>query len=842
MDSQLSSLRGRPDQGGYLALAQRYSPDLPWTNSDPAALGPVVMKFVRDHEPFFKRWADTWYENFQFIFGNHNIKWSKRYGFAVDYDFLRRGSPFALRSQTNIARVVAEALASLIYSNLPTWDVDTMDESAVKGKRYAKIVQKLLDCYMQRLSMDKELAAAALIYVVFGQVAAKVDWNYTGGKLLEIPKYQKIQSPVYTTYMAPNPVTGGLLEVPVQAKDAMGNPVTEERWEEVLDSMGRQIIDKFFAGDTFVDILTPFEYRREIGSRGTHKTRWMQHVRLLDYDQYLDEYYETPGKTKYFGQIRPIYQDPDIYSLAVKQFMRMQFTTPPSVDEGFRRNENVLRSSLFRYKVLVVEHYDRPHPIKWPLGRKLVVANGFCTHVTTPTYNTNKLDGWHPFLEAQWMNLSPSSIASGPMQDVVRKNRELDVKDSLIATAVRRNMGSQLLVKTGSGADPQKITGEPGQAHEVNDPYGVRWLHDDMPLPAVLPALRQMDKDDVYDTSGAGEALRGQPSTGASSGYQEKQREEREEKRLTPPRKSFEFFVSGIGEKIWSCTKTNVVKLGDDVVGYLRRAAAGEYTIDEVVAMLSSTVDFGVDVKVEKSSMAVKSKATHQATLMELASGPFAQRLMTDAGVLDTFAEEFDAQELRDDSSAHRDRAGRENEVFGDMCRLGVDMEGVRKPIVLFEDDDKVHMASHAKWLIQNLEEVLANEMMLLEFLTHQETHRIQDQEKQGQVMPGTSLQVPGMVQASAGIPTPTSQTVAQDSMMRKATQQQQQQQPGQPPPQGGGPQQPGQAPQGGRQAPQAPKVRTGGPRGAKTTNPAAPSSATPPARAGGMGGRNASA
>lgn len=794
------------------AKASAYAPGLPWNTFKAEDLGPVIMAFVQDHEPFFKRWAEVWYQNFQFLFGNDNLRWSKRYGFAVDFDMLRANSSASTRANTNLARVIVESLASFIFGNLPDWEVEAMDESSIKGKRYRKIVQRLLECYMERLMMEKEFKPAATIFTLFGQFAAEINWDKNAGQLLEIPRYEKKDSPMYSTYMAPNPYTGGLIETPSNLVDMNGQPLTEKSWEPVLDSMGRHIIDKLFAGDVSVDVLTPFEYRREMGKYGIHKTKWIQRFKLMDYDEFLDEYSGLPGQTKEFKNIRPVYSDPTIYSQAIRHYMRMQFTSPPSLGEGFRRGENIFKTSLFKYKVWVVEHWDKPHAKKWPKGRRVVVANGVCTHITEPSYSTNKLDGWHPFVEAQWMTVAPSSIAAGPMNDVVKKNRELNVKDALIATSVRRNMGSQLLIKTGSGIDPQKMTGEPGMSHEVQDIMGARYLNDDVPIPPIIGRLREMDKEDTYESSGAMDALRGQASAGATSGYQEKQREEREEKRVGPARKSFELAVSGIGEKIIACLKANVISLDDSVMGYLKRSAAGEFSVDDVVSFLSSPIDYGVDIKVVKSSMAIKSKATYQATLQEVAqNGAVANRISTDAKVLDAYLKEFDIVALRDASAPHRDRAARENEVFLDMLRLGPDTEGITRPIVLFEDDDVIHEAEHQELIIKNFEELRNNEYLLMEVITHMERHRMQREEKEGKLMPGTSLQAATMEAQARKTALPTPQTIFMDAQMRKQQQAQlpppdqgQGQGQGQPPQQGA-PQPP--AATGNKQAPQAPKV-----------------------------------
>jgi hypothetical protein len=767
--------------------AHALAPSAPWNNWKADDLGRVVMDFMEDQEAFWSRWAETWYQNFSFIYGNQNVVWSRRHGYAVDRDFLRREPSTATRAQTNLARVVVEALASLIYSNLPSWDVNAASESSVSGKRFKKIIQKLLDAYMQRLCMDKEFSTASLIYTTCGQVGAWVDWDHTGGQLRDVPRWHKVKKPVYTDFMAENPFTGGLLETPTPALDSMGEPLFEEQWERVIDELGRQIIDKMFSGDAFVDMLTPFEYRREIGSQGTHKTKYVQRIRLMDFDDYLDKYSTLKGKTKYFDQVKPVYSNPAIYKIAVRHFMRMQYTTPPNMQDSSQRNPQVMRHDTLKNKVLVVEHFDRPHPVKWPRGRRLIIVNGVCTHVTEPSYNTNKKDGWHPLVEAQWLAVAPSSVATGPMNDVIAKNRELNVADGLLASMLRRNCGSQLLIKQSAGVDPQRFTGEPGKVHQVLDPFAFRWLHDDMPISPVVAELRGSIKEDIYETSGAQDALRGERSEGASSGYAQRQIQEREERRLAPAKKSFGYFARGIGEKLFACVKQNTITLDDDMMGILTRSGAGEFKPQDVIAMLSQPIDYGVEINIEDESMALKSKATMQATLLELVQKTPAGVRLQNPKVLDQVLKLFDAEDLRDPSRVHRDRAESENEVFDDMLRLGFDREGIAKPIVFFEDDDDIHIEEHTTWYLENIDEIRQNPELLKEHILHLETHRLQKQEKEAQLPPGTALQTPNMMSAisqgaASGQPNsgpPSLRVVygkAQEMNMQKAMQPQAQQ------------------------------------------------------------------
>lgn len=796
--------------------------DSPWNCTDPALLGPVIVADIQSQEPYFRRWAESWFMTMMYIFGQHNFKWSPTHGFAVDFDDVRRRQPSNfLRAYTNIARIAIESLVSGLFSNMPVWDAETIDQSAIAGRQQKKIISKLLGGVYQMIQAEKDLGAGAFVFATFGQMAFDSSWNSMAGKIIEVPRYMKQQLPAFTSYMAPNPATQGLIETPTMVTDTGGRPYMEQDWQIERDSMGRQIVDKIFTGNPELTVLTPFEYRRRIGSVGTHKSRSVQIFRLVDYDQYLDRYGQIGGKTSNYENVQPVYANNSVYQFAMRFFMRMMYVAPPSMDDVGGTNYFIGGGRALRNKVLVVEHYDEPHPIKWPKGRRVIVANGQCTHITTPQYNTGKMDGWHPISEAQWMNCYPSSIASGPMQDLVKKNHELNVLDSFMATASRRNLASQLLVKSGSGIDPDRLVGEPGLVHEVNDVFGARYLHDEIPIPPVVAQMRQMYKDDAYEQSGAMDAQRG-GQTNAKSGYQDKIIEEREEKRLAPARKAWRGAVAAAGEKILYALKANVVRLDESLMGYMIANAEGEFTPQDVISFMSKPLGIGTQVKVVEDSMSLRSKASYKALLQEIAGGPAGQRLAADAKVLDRYLKEMGVETLRDKSATHRERAERENETFLDMIRLGFDMEGIAKPLVLFEDDDNIHIEEHTDFIAKYWDLVRHNKAFLMEFYIHLETHRLQDQEKKATLMPGTSLETGAMVQQASQMPRPSLQTIGMDSAMRKQREAAQPPQPGQ-----------GAAPQGEPKAPGQPGARPQNPNAPANTQRAAAQNAPQGAQAG---------
>ena len=66
--------------------AKSLTPYIPWCQDEVDNLGPAVQQFLLDQESYLRRWAHRWFENFQFIFGNTSVRWSRRYDFAVDVE------------------------------------------------------------------------------------------------------------------------------------------------------------------------------------------------------------------------------------------------------------------------------------------------------------------------------------------------------------------------------------------------------------------------------------------------------------------------------------------------------------------------------------------------------------------------------------------------------------------------------------------------------------------------------------------------------------------------------------------------------------------------------------
>jgi hypothetical protein len=799
-------------------MLAEHCPNSPWCQEDPEKIAQAVFGLVQDQEPFIKQWSYKWYENMQFVYGNHHLKWSRKFGVAVDTDFMRPTSrAINQRSHTNITKVCAESLGSLLYSNTPEWEAKATNDSCSTSSRWEKISQSLLDAQVKITELHHDLRMAANSFVTYGQIAACVEWDHTTGEVIQIPAYQKGPGQNYRSGLKPEPILGGLLDGVMPALGSDGQPTQSEQWKILHDDDGMPQMRDVHLGRVKISFLTPFEYRRQPGSSGMHNSKYVQRFKLVDFDDWIRDYGEAEGKTKHFSKVIPQNMNQVIAHFATMQFLRLNMISP--ISDDYWRQSGYSFTEYLRRKIMVIEHYDRPCE-DWPQGRKVVVANGHCTHICKPQYRTNKMGGWHPFVEAQWFSILPSNMAVGPLHDVVAKNKQLNTTDSLIATSLLRNFGSHLLVKAGGGLDPAKLSGTPGEIHEVSDPSTVaRWLHDQTPIPAAIGAIREETKGDVYEVSGAGDALRGQRTQGVSSGYAYRQAQEREERRLTPARKEFERFVGGIGEKVLSCMKSNCIRLGDDVIGYLKKNSAGKFSIQDAISFISQPLDYGVDISVTEGSMELKSKATTQANLIELNSKtPLGVRLQNDPNVMDKFLKYFGAESLRDRSAAHRDRAQRENEVFADVLAIGPTGKADSLPLVWAQDDHDIHMDAHGEWMIKNDYELGQSPWLMESCLLHIEQHRIQKRELAGEVPPGTTQIVPQMAQYARSNP------IRQGVVMEKQAMDQQkaQQVAGTPPGQGQGQGQGQPQPQGQPPAGQAPQQQQGpkAPGGAKQPAP----------------------
>lgn len=725
---------------------------MPWMTNEYSQLESAVNGLAIQGDFQNRRWAQKWFENFQFILGNHYLKWSRQFDFAIDTDFLRTNVDAQKRSQTNISRIVLEALSSMIYSQLPDIHAEAKYDSSSRGARLAKTFESICECYNERLNLHEEFDIGSTMLVMFSKVFSKVSWNRAAGGTFQRKRQQMAKVPKFTTRKEADPVTGEPIVVPVPLMDpATNQPIMIDAWQDVLDESGKPMLERVRTGDVEVDFLTPFEIQYDPMAKTLAKAKWIQQVRVMDYDDFMTEFYDQPGAIKEnLDRVRGGAISAPVRHMAIRHFLRTVFAIPPVLD--FTGQLNLTSLFLLRNKVLVVEHYDRPsegharRPTPFLAeGRRTILANGRIAVVSTPQYRINNTIGWHPFAEAKWLPLAPSNQSSGPMSDTVQKNRELNLTDSLMSLGLQRFGGPTLLINENAGIDKNKWTGEPGQSFYVSgDPQAaVAFAADKQPVPALAGQYRQQVKDDVYEVSAAQDSLRGERNIGATSGYQARIYEDRERRRTSKAMRNWESLVKQTYMKIGACLQQNAVKMDDQVVSRIMRTTDGEVTQADIYAFLNGPLDFGVDLVIKPDSMATKSKATKIADMQEAMANPLiAQYVAQDPGMVDAYLDFMEIEVLRTNiNSVHRDRAKKENAIFLDMIpyrdpAMLSQAFGEDLPIVLWQDDDQAHLLEHARDFVKNYERYKQNPAVYRMLLIHQAWHEQNFKAKQDEQSP----------------------------------------------------------------------------------------------------------
>jgi hypothetical protein len=717
---------------------------VPWQTNELSALEGSINSLTVTADLINRRWAQKWFENFQFVMGNQNLKWSKKFDFAFDTDFLSQDTSMNRnKTTTNISRVVCETLSSHLFSNMPELDIVSKYEDSSRTERLALLLKAMKGAYDERLDLHSEFDMGSVGLVMYSKIYFKISFDRNQGSLLKRIKQQVIKVPKLATTMETDPLTGQNVVVPVIVKDEQGQPVMIETFDDVLDELGNPIEEQVTTGDAEVEVCTPFEMRIDSTAKTFARSKWIQQIRIMDYDDFMTEYGEQPGMLEdRLRRIKGGTINSPVMSLAIRHFLRTMYSAPPSLDYAGRSTTAPM--TMLKNKVLVIEHYDRPteghkyNPTPWlKEGRRVVMANGYIVGISTPQYRTNKKDGWHPFVEARWMPLPPSSESSGPMSDIVQKNRQINLTDTLMQMAIERQSNSTLLINESSGLDKDKWTGEPGQTFTVvGDPStAASYVADKNPLPALVNQYRQMQKDDIYEISGAQDAMRGQKNSGATSGYQAKIYEEREKRRVSKAKRNWEYAIGSVYEKLFCCVQQNMVKFDDSIVNSIKRSSNGDVLDADVIAFLNGPMDFGVDLSVRASSMETKSKASEQALMQESIQVPaIAEKLVTDPGMLDNYMDFMGMDALRTISSVHRERAKKENCYFNDMSKVRSQERLMQLaadiPVVIWQDDDMVHNIEHTKDFVRNYDKYKNNQTLMLLINAHLAHHEQQQKAK----------------------------------------------------------------------------------------------------------------
>lgn len=733
---------------------------MPWQTNDRKQLEGAIYSLAIQADYENRRWAQKWFEQHQFVLGNQSFKWSRQHDFAVDVDFLRARRGDNYQCQTNISRVVLESLASSIYSQLGELEFNTIDHATSRGRRLTKTLEGVGECYNERLGMHQEFDYGSNVLTLYSRVYGKIYWDKNAGFRFKRPKQAPVKQPKMTTRLETDPVTGEQMSVPCPVLDANGQPEMIDTYQTLVGPDGQPIYEWAPNGDAAIEMLTPYEVRAE-NARTFSRSKWIQQIRVMDYDDFMTEFASEPGAIdSEMRRVKGGIVSTTVRAMAYRHFLRAMFSSPPTLD--FNGQMSMTSMLAMKNKILVIEHFDRPteghkyNQTPWLReGRRSVLANGRLVLVSTPQYRVPGCAiGWHPYFEARWLIVPPSAEATGPMSDTVAKNREVNMTDNMMSIAVKRTAGGQVLVNELSGLDKNKITGEPGMTHYVsgnpNEAYAI--MSDKQPVPPSLVNYRQQQIDDTWLVSATDDSLRGERSVGATSGYQARIYEERAQKRISKAENNWHEFCAMAYKKLFHCIQQNASQMDPSVVARIMRSAQGDITESDVYDYLKGPMDFGVDVSMKYGSMRLKSHATKIADLYEAMKIPqVAEQLAADPSVLDKILDFLGLDMVRTLDADHRERARRENTWFYDVQHIREPEQllayGSDAPVVIWQDNDMAHLVEHMRDKVKNWDRYKKNPLVLSLHEAHCAWHEQNLKAKQNEQSPYIASTAPAMEQ-----------------------------------------------------------------------------------------------
>ena len=221
-----------------------YSAVMPWQTNDWRELEGAINQLANISDQINRRWAQKWFENFQFVLGNQDLRWSRQWDFAFDSDTLGQQAGISRRQQTNYSRVVLESLSGHIYNQLPEIYFEEKYESSSRGARLAHLLEAMKNAYDARLSLHEEFDSASVSYVLYSKVYSCVTWDRNQGGMFKRTKQAPAKVPKMLTTMSIDPTTGENIVVPVPAMGADGKPIMIDSWEDVVGEDGNPADDQ----------------------------------------------------------------------------------------------------------------------------------------------------------------------------------------------------------------------------------------------------------------------------------------------------------------------------------------------------------------------------------------------------------------------------------------------------------------------------------------------------------------------------------------------------------------------------------------------------------------------
>jgi hypothetical protein len=452
--------------------------------------------------------AFTWDECIRFYDGDQQIEYNVSTN-TFQQVTVTRNNDFIPKPTTNyilpcVKTVVSQLTKQKAKASVRSNSQDPRDISS------AKLGDLVLDAKWEELHEDEKQQEKAYWGVITGTAFKKIFWNDTTGKVLKLPKIEKVVNQVPQVDEMGNPRV-----------DIYGQPMVEsqEVEQEAKDKEGNPVFEEFEIGDVDSAVIPPFNIAIPLNTRSPLEMDWIMEYSIQKID-WIQEQYDSKHGKGYTGKVSEVKEEKSL-SVILQLEYRLRTLT------GRRSGGHYATGSpgYFDMKncAILKEWYGKPTK-DYPRGRMVVVADGkTCFDGDSPYYEDGVEDSWNPYVEWRFEIVPGRAWGKGLVDELIPINRRINAIDALIILNRKTMAIPQWIVPEGSGVPKGYINGRPGL--QINyRPVGANGAKpekiDASALPQQVYQEREQAVNDIKRLGMTMDVLEGSNPQGVKTAYQ----------------------------------------------------------------------------------------------------------------------------------------------------------------------------------------------------------------------------------------------------------------------------------------------------------------------------------
>lgn len=667
--------------------------------SDLDALASKIESYYKQDSTVKTQLSWHWERNHLFLDGRHWIVFDgeRETGGLWKRLSVSKANEFLPRPVTNYIFDVYQTLKSYVIKNKPRSTVRP-NTSSHRDKMAAKIAELCIESNYERLKEHYNYEYAASVMVTYGTVFKKDYWDTSSAAgMVKVPKMR--EEPQV------DPMSGqviGMHEVP-----------------ELDPISGEPVFDLIPLGDVNTDVVEPYRIAIDPSVNDLHKIRWIMEYSIQPLS-WIRETYSKEGDG-YTGLAAEIKEDTQL-SGSMRRFYNLKSSSGiksiAGTIEGTGGDDSLTNAAV------VKEYYEAP-TAKYPKGRMVVVCSGKTLYAGDSPFEGPELGDWHPYSECRWEVVPGRFWGKSPLDSVVDIQKQVNSIDAVITLTRKTVAVPQKLVPLSSGIAPGSWTGRPGQMISYRDAGGNP--------PSIIPGQgvdatvfqeRSQRVEDIKNISGAIDILKGDRPPGVTAASALNLLYEVGTGKLFPVLDRWKAFVESSQKKQLKITSKRYKEPRPDFINMLVQKNR-DLSKEDINKFIGADLYDNCNVIVEAGSNIPKLQAAKQAALQEAAQ----------AGVLGLekpanraeYQRQMGIQGFDNDVGPDIKRAEWENSLLDN-----IEITPDKKPIVLFVDDDDIHMEVLARRM-KEPSFVDAPQSVQMAYTQHYQEHQTQKSQKQQQ-------------------------------------------------------------------------------------------------------------